>query len=479
MSTKKNAAYNVAYRMFSIILPLVTAPYLSRTVGQEGVGLYSCAWSVSYIFCLVGMLGLNDYGVRTIAKVRDSRKDLDRTFSEIWQMQLIVAAATLGFWFIYVFGIAGEEKDIAFHLTLMSVSCLVSFDWCLMGLDIFKPIALRNTFIKILAAICVFIFVKNKDDLWIYAFVWSLSTLLGNLSCIPSMRGKVKYHPVPLRDSFKHIGPCAVLFISVMAVNVYRTMSKVMVSGIAGMAENGLFENAEKIVYCLSGFISAIGTVMMPKISHLQTLGKTDAIRKNMDMTMDFIMCMVCAMAFGLASVARLFAPLFYGEDFAYSGTLMIPLGFTLIFIGFANVVRTQWVLPQNRDSIFVKSVCAGAVVNIIANLALIPVFKSAGGVMGTLLAELTVPVVQFIILRKELPYGKYMGYVGIYSLIGLIMLLSVYGVGTVIHRGGWIGLGIRVFTGVVVYAALCLIWWKATKNPMMKQLFGRFRKKT
>ena len=89
MSTRKNAAYNVAYRMFSVLLPLVTAPYLSRTVGTEGVGLYSLAWSVSYVFCLIGMLGLNDYGVRTIAQARDNREELDRTFSGIWQMQLM------------------------------------------------------------------------------------------------------------------------------------------------------------------------------------------------------------------------------------------------------------------------------------------------------------------------------------------------------------------------------------------------------
>ena len=106
MSTKKNAVYNVAYRMFSVFLPLVTAPYLSRTVGTDGVGLYSLAWSVSYVFCLIGMLGLNDYGVRTIAQVRDDREALDRTFSAIWQMQLLVAGATLLAWFGYVFLVA-------------------------------------------------------------------------------------------------------------------------------------------------------------------------------------------------------------------------------------------------------------------------------------------------------------------------------------------------------------------------------------
>ena len=462
MSTKKNAAYNVAYRMFSVFLPLVTAPYLSRTVGTDGVGLYSLAWSVSYVFCLIGMLGLNDYGVRTIAQVRDDREALDRTFSAIWQMQLLVAGATLLAWFGYVFLVAGEEQVIALHLTMMSVSCLCSLDWCLMGLDIFKPIALRNTFVKLAAAACVFLFVKEKADLWIYAFVWSLSTLLGNLLSAASLRGKVKYRPVPMKESLKHLGPCAVLFISVLAVNVYRTMDKVMVSTIAGVDENGLYENAEKIIYCLSGFISAIGTVMMPKIAHMQQQGQKEKIARHIDRSMELIVCMVSAMAFGVAAVADRFAPLFYGEDFRYSGMLMIPLAFTLIMIGFANVIRTQVVLPQKRDHIFVKSVCCGAVVNLAANACLIPGMKSMGAVAGTLMAEMTVPVVQYLILRKELPYGRYIRYVGIYAVFGGIMLAAVRLAAHLLPAENWLNLGIMTVTGIAVYAALCLVYWKA-----------------
>ena len=474
MSTKKNAAYNVGYRLFSVLLPLVTAPYLSRTVGREGVGLYSCAWSYSYIFCLIGMLGLNDYGVRAIARVRDRREELERTFSEIWQMQLLVAGATLLLWFGYVFLFAGEERVIAFHLTMMSVSCLVSFDWCLMGLDLFRPIALRNTLIKSIAAVCVFLFVKGPKDLWIYAFAWSLSTLLGNLSCISSLRGRVKYHRVPMADSLRHLAPCAVLFISVIAVSVYRTMDKVMVSKIAGMEQNGLYENAEKIIYCLSGFISAIGTVMMPKISHMQEQGQMDAIRAHIDKSMNLVICMVCAMAFGVAAVADRFAPLFYGADFRYSGTLMVPLAFTLMLIGFANVIRTQWILPQGRDDIFVKSVCTGAVVNLVANICLIPSLQSMGAVIGTLLAEASVPLVQFMILRKELPYKQYLGYVLVYSGIGGGMLLAVRGIGTLLPADSWIGLGIQTAAGILAFGLLTVAYWKISGRHYERMLIPK-----
>ena len=141
----------------------------------------------------------------------------------------------------------------------------------------------------------------------------------------------------------------------------------------------------------------------------------------------------------------------------------MIPLAFTLIMIGFANVIRTQVVLPQKRDHIFVKSVCCGAAVNLIANACLIPGLKSMGAVAGTLMAEMTVPVVQYLILRKELPYRQYLRYVGIYAVFGLAMLGCVRLAGMLLPQETWLNLAIQTVTGAAVYGVLCLGYWKIT----------------
>ncbi len=473
MSTRKNTLYNMAYRLFSMLLPLVTAPWLSRAVGTEGVGLYGYAWAISYTFCLVGLLGLENYGPRAIAQARDDKPSLDRTFSAIWKMQLLVAGLTLLAWCGYVAFVAGAEKQIAFHLTLMSVSCLVNVDWCLMGLDQFKPIALRNTIVKLLAAAAVFIFVHKPDDLWIYAFVWSLSTFIGCVSCFLSLRGKVRYVRVSWKEALTHLRPCVVLSISVIAVSVYRQMDKVMIGALSDMHQTGLYENAEKIILCLAGFISAIGTVMLPKISNMTAKGLLDDVKKHMDASMDMVMCMVCALGFGLVSIAVEFAPLFYGEAFAASGWLMIPLSMTLLTIGFANVIRTQWVLPQKRDGIFVKSVLTGAGVNVVLNALLIPSFGAMGAVVATVAAELSVPVVQFIILRKELPFLQYVKYAAGYSVIGIAMC-GVVRLAALLPVGGWLGLAVQVAAGGMAYVALCLVWWKITGNRHILGILGK-----
>lgn len=473
MSTRKNTLYNMAYRLFSMLLPLVTAPWLSRAVGAEGVGLYGYAWAISYTFCLVGMLGLENYGPRAIAQVKDDPAALNRTFSAIWRMQLLVAGVTLLIWCGYVAFVAGAERQISFHLTLMSVSCLVNVDWCLMGLDQFKPIALRNTVVKLLGAAAVFLFVRTPEDLWVYAFVWSLSTFLGCLSCLLSLRGRVHAVRVPWKEALAHLKPCAILSISVIAVSVYRQMDKVMIGALADMAQTGLYENAEKIILCLSGFISAIGTVMLPKISHMTAQGRMDDVRRHMDASMELVMCMVCALAFGLASVAMEFAPLFYGAEFTDSGTLMILLSVTLLTIGFANVIRTQWVLPQQRDAIFIKSVLTGAGVNVVLNAVLIPLMGARGAAIATIAAELSVPLVQYAILRRELPYGRYLRYVLTYSVIGFIMAAAVR-LAALLPIGGWLGLGVQVAVGGCVYVGLCLMWWKVSGNQRFFSLLQR-----
>ena len=474
MSTCKNALYNVAYRMFSIFLPLLTAPWLSRVAGQAGVGLYEYAWSISYVFCLVGMLGLENYGVRAIARVKEDQAELNRVFSQVWRMQLLVAGVTLLAWFGYVFLVAGEEQGIALALSLMSVSCLVNLDWCLMGLGEFKPIALRNTAVKLMGAASVFLLVKGPEDLWLYALVWSLTTFLGCLSCWGSLRGRVKLIAVPWQEALRHLAPCAMLFTSVIAVSVYRQMDKVMVGAIAGMEQNGLYASAEKIIYCLSGLISAIGTVMLPKATRMVSQGRMEELKKHLASTMDLILCMTSALAFGVAAVAEDFAPLFFGEDFAAAGPLMVPLAFTLLTIGWANVIRTQWILPHGRDKLLILSVCTGAAVNLLGNSLLIPRLGAMGAVIGTLMAETAVPVVQYLRLRRELEWKPYLISLVRYGALGGVMLVLVRIADALLPFDGWAALALQVCLGAAVYGAGTLLMWKMTGNRAALRLLRR-----
>lgn len=80
-SLQKNFLYNVLYQILLVILPLITAPYISRTLGATAVGVYSYTYSVAYYFLLIAMLGIGNHGNRSIAAVRDDRKKLNNMSS--------------------------------------------------------------------------------------------------------------------------------------------------------------------------------------------------------------------------------------------------------------------------------------------------------------------------------------------------------------------------------------------------------------
>ena len=87
-SLKKNLTYQTIYQILMTITPLITSPYLSRTLGVESLGIYSFTLSVVSYFTLFAMLGITDYGCRTIAMTNDIKKK-ESKFNEIYSLQLI------------------------------------------------------------------------------------------------------------------------------------------------------------------------------------------------------------------------------------------------------------------------------------------------------------------------------------------------------------------------------------------------------
>lgn len=76
----KNFILNAAYQLLTYVFPLITVSYVSRSLGVDNVGIYSYTYSIVYMFMLVAMLGINNYGNRSVAKVRDDKEALSKEF---------------------------------------------------------------------------------------------------------------------------------------------------------------------------------------------------------------------------------------------------------------------------------------------------------------------------------------------------------------------------------------------------------------
>ena len=170
-SIKKNFIYNSILTSANIVFPLITAPYLSYTLGAENIGKVNFATSLVNWFILISAFGIPRYGIREIARNRDNKKNLSNAFWNLILIQACLTIISIGLYLLVVFNVPRFENQLNIHLMmiLMLVLNVFSIDWFYQGIEEYSYITIRNIAFKIISIILMFVMVKNSEDYIIYA----------------------------------------------------------------------------------------------------------------------------------------------------------------------------------------------------------------------------------------------------------------------------------------------------------------------
>lgn len=452
---KKNFIYNIIYQILILILPLVTVPYVSRILGADGVGIYSYTYSIAYYFMLIAMLGLNNYGNRAIAKVRDDKKKLSKEFCSIYAFQIITSTIMIIAYLLYIFMFDNQYKMIALIQIMYVISSMFDINWFFFGIEKFKLTITRNTMVKVLSLILIFVFVKTQNDIWKYTAILAGSTLLSNIFLFSFIKKYVNFVKINKKDIIKHLKPNLILFLPVIAVSIYKIMDKIMLGVLSTVSEVGYYENAEKITQVPSAIITALGTVMMPRVTNMLSNQQENQVKNILKKTMPFAMFMTFPMVLGLLSISKDFSVIFFGSKFEKCGLLIQLLSITIIFLAWGNVIRTQYLIPKEKDKEYVISAFIGAIVNFIMNCIFIPKYASVGACIGTITAEFFVMFYQSWVIRHELQLKEYIKSSMGFLIKSIIMFGIIIIIGKIIQDNKVKRIIIQIIVGVAVYGLL------------------------
>lgn len=401
-SIKTNIVYSIGYNLINVLAPFIILPYISRILGVENIGLYSYYNTIAYYFVLFTMLGLSNYGSRTIAAVREDKELLSQTFSDIYYMQAFMSILLVIVYIIWSF-VFCDCLILSLILSFYVLSAGIDISWLYSGLEEFNVLLLRNFVIKVFNLAFVFVFVKKEGDLAYYVAIISVGFFVGNLTMWLNIKKRLHFCKFNLHNTINHIKPNFVLFIPVLAISIYNALSTIMLGYLTSMKEVGLFDNAIKIINIPQVIIAAIGAVMLPKVTNLLAKGHEKEALEYLKKTIIIMACISSFCTFGLITIAPEFIDIYLGNDFSKCVLLLNVLMPCMIFKSYGNVIRTQYIIPKKADKIYVISVCGGAVINFIINLILIPKFQSIGACIGTISAEIFVCLYQTgYVLRKE-----------------------------------------------------------------------------
>ena len=362
-SENKNFIYNAIYQLLSFIFPLITIPYISRVLGVTSIGIYSYTYSIVYLFMLLGMLGINNHGNRLIAKARDDKELLSKTFFSIYGFQIITCLSVIVIYVLYLLLFNSTYKMESILQIIFLVSVSFDVNWFFAGLEKFKITILRNLVVRLVSLVLVITLVRTKNDLPIYIIIMGGSELVGKFSLFVFLPRYISFYRVSIADIMSNTKEVFKLFIPVLAFGIYKVMDKTMIGILSSVSEVGLYENAEKLMNLPLAVITALGTAMLPRMAYVCSKDRVK-YKKIIGNSMCIAIKLSVIMCMGLLLTANDAVVVIFGEQFKDSGLIAILLSVTLLASSWANVIRTQLLIPLGKDDIYISSTIGAAILN-------------------------------------------------------------------------------------------------------------------
>ena len=400
MSVKKNYLYNLLYQMTSVLLPVLTIPYVSRVLSADGIGINTVTYANTQYFILLGSLGISIYATKKIATIREKKDKLKKTFWEIFSIQFTGCILA---YMVFALTLGQSHKYGVFYMLqgFYILAAAVDISWYFLGIENFKNASLRSFFAKIISVILIFIFVKTRDDLWKYILINAGTMFVGQLIMWFYVgKDMLKVKEIGKLKIAIHIMPILALFVPQIATQVYTVLDKTMIDLFKGAVEAGYYDQSQKIVRILLSVVTSLGIVMLPRIANLFSKDDLNEVKKSLRKAFVVISFLSIPITFGLIGISDKFVPILFGNEFLSVIPLTKISPVLVIIIGLGNVFGTQYLLAIGKNKEYTASVCIGALVNFCFNLLLIPRFAAMGAVIATVSAELSIALIQFWFAR-------------------------------------------------------------------------------
>lgn len=470
MQVVKNYLYNASYQVFILLVPLITTPYLARVLGPTGVGINAYTNSIIQYFILFGSIGVNLYGNRQIAFVRDNKDELTKTFYEIFLMRIMTIILAYAAFLIFLVFI-GNYHVYYLAQSLSIIAAAFDISWFFMGVENFKVTVVRNFIVKILTLVSIFTFVKSYSDLYLYIMILSLSLLIGNLTLFPNLKKYIGILNIGQLHIWHHLKPSLVLFVPQIATQIYLVVNKTMLGSMTSVQAAGYFDQSDKMIKMILAIVTATGTVMLPHVANAFMRGEVEKTKQFLYNSFSFVTAVSVPMMFGIAAVAQKFVPLFFTDKFLAVTPLMMIEAVVILLIAWSNALGTQYLLPTNQNAAFTTSVIIGAVVNIIVNIPLILLWGAMGATIATVLSEISVTGYQLYVLRNQVDYKKLFKDTWKYLISGVVMFIVIYLLDGILSDS-WLMLVLEVILGIGIYIGLLFI----TKAKILKDAKKMFK---
>ena len=474
-SVKVNYILNLINTGTQMLFPLITFPYVCRVIEADGIGQINFFQSIISYISLFTCLGIPMYAIREIARDRSDVVQMNRTAMEILLLHSMLTLVGYAIVAILCLTVPQIQVNIPLFLilSLTIFFTAIGCEWFYQGIEDFKYITIRGLIIKTVSVVLLFIFVKSKTDLLYYGCYTVFGVLGGNIFNFFRLRKYIHRENIIFSELHikRHIKPVLKVFSFSVVTSIYLQLNTVLLGFLKNALAVGYFAAATKVMQMLLTMSACLGSVMMPRASHLIAENKKDEFNRLIQKSYDFTLAIALPMTIGLIFCAPSLITALCGVKFEHSilpSQIIAPI---ILLVAISNVFGIQVLFPKGKINIVTFCCCIGAVADLILNLCLIPFFSYIGTSIAYLGAEVATTVSMYFIGRKYIPIIYFKKSHLTYVLGCIVMAFALYGL-SLLQLPTLTILLLQGCCGVLAYFIILCI----CKDEMLVQILSKIK---
>ena len=467
-----NFAMNFLLRLSGTLCAAISYPFAFRMIGEAGMGKAAFAASIGSFFLLLASMGVSTYGVRECARVRDDSAALRRTTAELLLLQCLMTLVSVLLLLAAVLVVPRLWENRLLFLIQGGLLLFHALDteWFFAAEERYAFLTVRSFAVKLAAVVLILLFVRRPEDYRLYALITAATAVLGYLWNLLGARSMLRGNGSKLQP-LRHLRASSVFFLQAAAVTIYTGLDSVLLGFMTGDAAVGAYDAAAKIRAVLVMIIASLCGVLLPRFSYYLNTKQEERFRQGILRSGSIVFLVTLPLMTYFLLMGESCLTVLYGgvsTDTLWSLRLLTP---TVFLVGCSNTTGIQLLTPMGKERTVMFSAVVGAVVDLAADLLLIPPLGAVGAALGTLIAEAAVLAVQAIAVRKlgiRLAEGKSVLRIAVVTLLASAELFFLRLVS--LPEFMRTVLGAFLFFGSV-YGVLLVL-----KEPVLAELMGIIR---
>lgn len=398
-SVKVNASLSAIKQCLSIVLPLITTPYITRTIGVENYGKINFGNSVISYFTLVADFGISTYAVLEGSKLRKTENELNQFSNEVFSVNIIT---TLFAYLLLVLTTVLIPQVRGYGVLLLIQALPIIFtalgtDWFNTISEDFLYTTVRYIIIQCLSLVMLLVFVKGEKDYLLYALIVSGSSICGKIINLLYIRRKyIKIKFTYKMKFYKHLRPMIVLFANSLAISIYVNADLTMLTIFKGNVATGIYSISVKIYTIIKQVLAAVISVLVPRISFYIGEQMMEEYARLLTKAVHALFLMILPATIGVFVFAESIVYIIGGRDYVLGAGSLRILSLAIFAGLLSSLIISTVLLPNKEEKYVLKTTFFAAIFNVFANLILIPLYSYLGAASTTLLAEFIVLVLSY-----------------------------------------------------------------------------------